>query len=429
MRGGRVLLVVGCVVLAGCSSTTTSPPAHRPTNAPAADVKPFDLSRLSEFNRALPPDFVTDPAQVTKTKPEFVDSVGELVTFSGPVTVDPPQCRSMLKPVAGQADASSIGIRGDGLGNQAIAVNADDPVVASEFPVSGCDRVTFKVDNHSVPTQGTFERIEAPAIDGATVIALKVTYEPTQNVDYAYAAIVDGHAFVLVQGRLGPDYPAQTLLSDLLVKAVATLRGQVQPPSSPSYAPAPGDVDIRRLAGLSSAFPTDFPVEGTPMPDKVKARFAYLVGTTIGYGRPVSVDPSQCRDLFAPVTAKASADEMGVGAEGPSKQVINISVYTPVSVRAVLPSTGCERMTYRVEDDAMRTQGTADRLPAPRIDGAFTTAMRINVDDWEFVEYYFVAILDDRVFVQVVARVHPDFPAQPMLSDMLVKSVAAIRAT
>src|SRR4051794_15352057 len=121
MRGVLVLLMVGCVVMVGCAPTPTS--SEPATTAPqVADGKLFDLSRLSEFNRLLPSKFVTDSAHMTVTKPEFVGSVGELVAFSGPVTVDPPLCRSILKPVGGQANASSIGMRGDGPDNQAIAL-------------------------------------------------------------------------------------------------------------------------------------------------------------------------------------------------------------------------------------------------------------------------------------------------------------------
>jgi hypothetical protein len=393
-----------------------------------ADAKPFDLSRLSQFNRFLPPEFVTDSAHVTETSPESIESVGNLLTFSGPAAVDPPLCRSILKPVGGQANAPSIGMRGDGPDNQAIALSADDPVVvASEFPVTGCERMTFEVDNHTVPTRGVIERIEAPVIDGCSVIGLKVAYQETRTVDYAYAAIVDGHAFVLVQGRVNPDYPAQQVLSDLLEKAVATLRGQTHPQPPPA-APGPGELDIARLAAISSDFPRDFPVNGKLVPSKVEGRFAYQVGASVGSGKPVSVDPVQCRALFSPITVKGGADRMGVGAEGPAEQILNISAYTPVSVPSALPTKGCEQMSYRVDDDAVRIEGTADRMPAPSIDGAFTTAMRVNVDSWEFVEYHYVAILDNQVFVEVVARVHPEFLAEPILSDLLVKGVAAIRA-
>lgn len=195
----------------------------------------------------------------------------------------------------------------------------------------------------------------------------------------------------------------------------------------PPRDPAPVEVNIAGLADMAADFPPEFPVVGTPAPGKVEARWANLVGLVVGSGKRVSVDPPQCKALFAPVNAQGDADRMGVGAEGPDKQLLNISVYTPVTVPVAIPSAGCERMSFHVDDDAVLTQGTADRLAAPSIEGASTTAMRIQVEFWEFVEYHYVAILDGRTFVQVVARVHPGFSAEPLLPDLLVKGVAAIR--
>lgn len=195
----------------------------------------------------------------------------------------------------------------------------------------------------------------------------------------------------------------------------------------PSPGPAPADLDIARLAELAVDFPPDFPVAGTPAPATVEARWAHLVGIVVGSGKQVVVDPPQCGALFHPVTVQGGADRIGVGAEGPDGQLLSVGAYTPVSVPEAIPSGGCERMSFNVDDDAVLTQGSADRLAAPSIDGAATTAMRVNVDFWEFVEYYYVAILGGRTFVQVVARVHPEFAAEPLVSNLLVEGVAAIR--
>jgi hypothetical protein len=203
---------------------------------------------------------------------------------------------------------------------------------------------------------------------------------------------------------------------------------QADPSSVPSSSvAASSDVDVARLAAIAGDFPTDFTPEPPFTPGKVAQEHAHLVGDTVSYGRPFTVDPPHCRALFKPVDAQGGADRLGVGAEGPGKQLLNVSVYSPVSVSAALPATGCERMSFHVEDDAVLTNGTAERLAAPNIDGAATTAVRVRTDLFEYIEYFYVAILDGRTFVQVQARVHPDFQAEPLLPDLLTKAVTDLR--
>ncbi len=66
------------------------------------------------------------------------------------------------------------------------------------------------------------------------------------------------------------------------------------------------------------------------------------------------------------------------------------------------------------------------RLDAPVFDGATTYGLRI--DHGGVVEYFYTAILDGRTYVQVTARMAPDFQAEPLLPDLLTKAVAAIRS-
>jgi hypothetical protein len=213
---------------------------------------------------------------------------------------------------------------------------------------------------------------------------------------------------------------------------VACSTPEPAPRADPSSVPtssvaASSDVDVARLAAIAGDFPTDFTPRPPFTPRKVVQEHADLVGDIVSSGRPFTVDPPNCRALFKPVEAQAGADRLGVGAEGPGKQLLNVSVYSPISVPAALPATGCERMSFQVEDDAVLTNGAAERLAAPNIDGAATTAVRVRTDFFEYVEYFFVAILDDRTFVQVLARLHPDFHAEPLLPDLLTKAVSALR--
>ncbi|MDQ2636626.1 MAG: DUF5642 family protein [Actinomycetota bacterium] len=221
----------------------------------------------------------------------------------------------------------------------------------------------------------------------------------------------------------------------LLVCAGAVVVGCAPPPepsepsvqTSASSAQQPAaEIDLSRLNEIRGDFPPGFEPEGLSVPKRQTAQQAALVGNTVAYGRPFTVEPPHCRAMLEPVRGQVGANKIGVGAEGPDRQVITVSVTDPVTVPAGLPSTGCERVAFHVRSD-VRTVGTATPLTAPGIDGAATSAIKVAIDGIDYVEYFYIAILDGRVFAQVRARVNPEFPAEPLLSGLLTKAVAAVR--
>jgi hypothetical protein len=226
VRTRRIAALLGtAVVLSGCSSSTTGL-ARTPTSS-VEESAGYDLSRLAEVKDDFPPDFTPSPFEVAKLDPAYVDQVGAVVSYGKPFTVDPQQCRALLKPVDGRIGADTNGSRVDGPNNQSIAVNADAPVtVPAEIPATNCDRMTFDVKNDAVRTRGTAERITAPIIDGAVTEALQIQIDGYPDAEYYYAAIVDNRLYVSVAARLNPSFDAQPLLPDLLVKAVAAVRGR-----------------------------------------------------------------------------------------------------------------------------------------------------------------------------------------------------------
>lgn len=184
-----------------------------------------------------------------------------------------------------------------------------------------------------------------------------------------------------------------------------------------------GAIDLARLAELNDDFPPGLKPEPTSGPSKVRAEYAHQVGDKVSYGKPFSVDPPECRALFNPVDAREGADRMGIGAGGPQPPALVVSAVNPVAVPVPLPSTGCDRMTFEVEGAI--PDGTAERLTAPDIDGAVTDGLKIIYDGG--VEYFYTAVLDGRTYVEVMARMAPDFQAEPTLPDLLSKAVSAIR--
>ena len=229
-RGAALLTAV--VVLAGCS-TSTSGSATKSAISSAARTSVsaapgFDVSRLDQLIGALPAGFVPVPLSAPiKVNQQLLPTVGTVVSYGQAFTVDPPQCRPLLKPVDGQVGADSHHVRGDELEKRSISIGAENPVsVPAEIPSAGCELFTYAVDQKEHPMKGTVNRLEGPVIDGATTVALKFDVEGFPNVEYSYAAIVDGRVYVDVQARLAPEFPAEPVLSALLIKAVAAVAGK-----------------------------------------------------------------------------------------------------------------------------------------------------------------------------------------------------------
>lgn len=192
------------------------------------------------------------------------------------------------------------------------------------------------------------------------------------------------------------------------------------PAESPSTLPPP--VDLGRLADLKDDFPPGLTAEPAA-PSKVGTKWAHLVGDIVSSGEPFTVDPPACRALLQPVTADGDADKAGIGAGGPQPPLLGVGVTTPVSVPVPLPSADCDQMTFEVEGAI--PDGTVERLTAPNINRATTYGLKVIYAGG--VEYHYVAILDGRTYVEVVARMAPDFQPEPLLPDLLTKAVTAIR--
>ena len=201
------------VALAGCS---------RPHSTSSSSSGHTDLAGLVALEHDFPPGFSVHAGEVQQAQAQVVDQVGTTVSYGKSFSVDPPQCRALLKPVDGTVGANFIGLRGDGPDEQTIYVGADDQVtVPARIPATGCERITFDVD--SALPDGTASRIAAPKIAGVTTAAFKVHYTPPE---YYYIAILDNHTYVHVDARVSTTFPAQPFIPDLLVKAVAAIRGR-----------------------------------------------------------------------------------------------------------------------------------------------------------------------------------------------------------
>jgi len=232
-RRGLVLLAalgVGAT-LAGCGASTEVTPAGPVASQPPAaepSPAPYDISRVDAITDDFPQGFTAE-AHPAKTLGQS-DIDGSAVAAFTDAQVDPPQCRSVVippyaDPTVGTEAAGVIG-QGDQGNMYVVALRSPNPVAAAADP-EGCDRISL---SGSPEATGTVERIPAPAIAGASTTGVKLSVaDPAEDPDYLFTAALDERTSVVVMGSADAQLDPQRVMSDLLVKAVAAVRGQQQP--------------------------------------------------------------------------------------------------------------------------------------------------------------------------------------------------------
>jgi hypothetical protein len=212
-----LLVALGAsIALAGCGH----PAEEKPTSSAGA----YDISRVDNVKGDFPPGFSVEVAQQKTLDQQDIDNSG-INAFTG-AQVDPPQCRSLLIPPYAEAKVGTqaAGVRANSdQGNMfVVAMGLPQPVSASG-PPAGCDHASVSGDPEAT---GTAEAIPAPKIDGVTTTGAKLTVSADEDPDYIYTAALNDKTTVVAVGSADADLNPQQLLSNLLVKAVAAVRGQ-----------------------------------------------------------------------------------------------------------------------------------------------------------------------------------------------------------
>lgn len=243
-HGGRFAAKPGLVLLAalgvgatlaGCGASTEVAPAgpvaaqSSAAQAPAAVANPvtYDISRVGAVANDFPQGF-TAQAHSAKTLGQ-ADIDGSAVAAFTDAQVDPPQCRSVVippyvDPTVGTEAAGVIG-QGDQGNMYVVALRSPNPIAVTPEP-AGCEQISLA---GSPEATGTVQRLAAPAIDGVTTTGVKLSVaDPAEDPDYLYTAALDDRTSVVVMGSADTQLDPQALMSDLLVKAVAAIRGQQQ---------------------------------------------------------------------------------------------------------------------------------------------------------------------------------------------------------
>lgn len=200
---------------------------------------------------------------------------------------------------------------------------------------------------------------------------------------------------------------------------------QPQPPSSSSAQAAPSSkYDISRVDNLKDDFPLGFKAD--PHPAKTLDQ-QDIDSSGIMPFTQAQFDPPQCRALVIPPYVDPSVGTQAAGIRGQGDQgeiyivAMQLTKPTPASP---LPA-GCDRVSM---SGAPEATGTAEPVPAPKIDGATTTGVKLSpADETEDPDYEFTVALDDQTSIVVMGSTVAQLNPQQVMSDLLVKAASAVR--
>ena len=221
-RRACALTALGLITLpaSGCGGTQASEPAGS-TSSPAVH---YDIARVNNVKGDVPAGFATAPGAPITLSQDDIDNA-RVIPFTKAVYA-PPQCRALVippyvEPVVG-AQAVILSAEGDRGEIFVAAMRLPHPVEVGP-PPAGCGHVTMSGSEESA---GTAEAVPGPQIAGVTTTGVKLNpaTDPTAG-GYVFTAALGDQTSVAVMGGAASDLHPQQLLSDLLVKAVAAVRG------------------------------------------------------------------------------------------------------------------------------------------------------------------------------------------------------------
>jgi Domain of unknown function (DUF5642) len=211
----------------GSSSAQAQPPSSSsasPAPASPAPADEYDISRVDNVKSNFPPGFKPDSQPEGTLDQNDVNKSG--IIWYTQAKFDPPQCRALVIPPYADpsvgTDAASVSGDGDQGQIDVVAMRLPQPTPASQ-PPAGCNQVSL---SGAPEATGTAEPIPAPKIDGVTTTGIKLTHADDSDPDYMFTAELGNQTSVVVMGSTADDLNPQQLLSDLLVKATAAVRGQ-----------------------------------------------------------------------------------------------------------------------------------------------------------------------------------------------------------
>jgi hypothetical protein len=208
-------------------------------------------------------------------------------------------------------------------------------------------------------------------------------------------------------------------------KPTGSSSAQAQPPSSSSASAAPAaKYDISRVDNVKNDFPPGFKPDSRP--EKTLDQDDIANSGIIPFTQ-AKFDPPQCRALLIPPYADPSVGTQaaGVSGDGDQGEIYVVAMQLPQPVPASPPPAGCDHVSL---SGAPEVTGTAEPIPAPKIDGVTTTGSKLTPADQNAdPEYMFTAALGDQTTVVVMGGAAEELNPQQLLSDLLVKATSAVR--
>ncbi|ART72358.1 hypothetical protein BTO20_30780 [Mycobacterium dioxanotrophicus] len=202
--------------------------AVKGTYTPSSSKAPLlknDINRLANVKDAFPQGITPNVIPARTSGDIDTVKIGRLVG-SASTSVDPPQCEPVLQPVRQSGGALTTALDTPGRDGPHVVVGASqsDHLSQVELPQTGCEHISYSAEGE----HGTVDRLVPPTIDHATTFAFRTQYTYDYGVSgtrHFYSAILDDNIYITVRGQLDSDEESEQALPELLVKAVAAIRG------------------------------------------------------------------------------------------------------------------------------------------------------------------------------------------------------------
>jgi hypothetical protein len=217
-------------LFAACGQHTGTTPANSPAVQPqpppssAAPPVAYDISRVDNVRNDFPPGFIVE-AQTARTLSQ-ADIESSRITAVTEGRIQPPDCRTVVMPSYAEpsvgADAAEVTAAGGHGSVDLDALRSPQPVPAAP-KAEGCG--LGMVVSGLPDVAGPAERIQAPSITGVATTGAKLVPEK-RNPVYIFTAALDDRTSVVVTGSTDAQLSPEKLMSELLVKATAAVRGQ-----------------------------------------------------------------------------------------------------------------------------------------------------------------------------------------------------------
>jgi hypothetical protein len=223
MQIGSTLAALGLIALSASGCGGSSQPSS-PAPSSSSSAAQYDISRVNNVKSDVPAAFETAPGAPTTLTQDDIDNA-RVIPFTKAV-YSPPQCRALVippyvEPVVG-AQAAILSAEGERGEFFVVALRLPHPVPVGA-PPAGCGHVAM---SGAAESTGTAETVPAPRIAGVTTTGVKLKpANDTTPGGYVYTAALGDQTSVAVMGGADDALHPQQLLSDLLVKAVAAVRG------------------------------------------------------------------------------------------------------------------------------------------------------------------------------------------------------------